>query len=173
MGNYESTMVQKEKVTWPCDLDGHELSINTALHTEQVPLVDKFGTSLFLFKHQITCGNLENFWHFFVSDGTWTIEFGDEQWDCKTVPEFRVKVHNREIPPDSVEEKQFTKTDAVAERMREVCGACNYSLCFRNSEHLSRYRWGLLVQLSNASWNSDAQAVQKLHGGSSSEAPEF
>jgi len=141
MGSSESTMVQKDKISWPSDPQNpsHELSIDAALRIEQLPLVDKFRDTLFLFKHKVQCGTLRDFRHYFISDGTWTIEFGDENWDGNSVPEFNVQIHSKGIPEDSIEEQKFTKDAAVIERMREVCGSRGYSLCFRNSEHLSRY----------------------------------
>jgi len=69
-----------------------------------------------------------------------------ERWNGKAQPNFTVHIHNNP-PQNYIEEKTFEKNNNVVERVTEVCGAVGYSVCFRNSEHVSRY-------ICNGVWTS-------------------
>merc|ERR1719198_2436645 len=72
MGGTVSAVVETEKVNWA---KNHSLEIDSDLRDQQLPLLEKFGDRLFLCSQQrsmMGCG----YFHFFVTDGSWTIEFG-------------------------------------------------------------------------------------------------
>ena len=51
-----------------------------------------------------------------------------------------MKISTREIQKEIViVEGDFKMTKAVRERMQKLCGATNYSLGLRSSEHAARY----------------------------------
>jgi len=132
--------------------------VNQSMKQHIQVLCDNFGPDLFMCKIKRPCGGVINFFHFFITDGKWTLEFGDEHWYEGAVPQFHVQVHCGPLPTGTepaegglfsnsddsledqiIEEKAFLKSPAVAERMKEVCGITNWSLCFANSEHVCRY----------------------------------
>ena len=56
------------------------------------------------------------------------------------VPIINMKISTREIQKEIViVEGDFKMTKAVRERMQKLCGATNYSLGLRSSEHAARY----------------------------------
>ena len=61
------------------------------------------------------------------------MEFGTGQGD---IYQSKFEIHERKIPSGYVEE---FKKEIVKERLKAVCGAQNFSLALRNSEHIVRY----------------------------------
>ena len=134
MGNLFSSlspMVREEQKSWKLP---HELIRNQEDVKIQIPLLSNFGPTLSLCyqdhsKYGIT------YQHWFITDGTWTIEFIR---DKKARARGQLLVHN--YPKDPyIETEEFQNTNDVRIRMAKVCGATNYSLGLRNCEHLARY----------------------------------
>ena len=106
----------------------------------------KFGRRLYLcYKDATHCG--VSYQHWFVTDKTWTIEFGGGN-----VTNATVLVHNN--PKGSyIIEDEFANTTEVKKRMKMVCGTTNYSLALRNCEHVARYifcgRWICMQMLGD------------------------
>eukprot|EP00747_Dinoflagellata_sp_TGD_P114283 gnl/TRDRNA2_/TRDRNA2_171896_c5_seq1.p1 gnl/TRDRNA2_/TRDRNA2_171896_c5~~gnl/TRDRNA2_/TRDRNA2_171896_c5_seq1.p1 ORF type:complete len:250 (+),score=34.73 gnl/TRDRNA2_/TRDRNA2_171896_c5_seq1:337-1086(+) len=71
--------------------------------------------------------------HYFVTDGTWTVEFGNAGFTSNSLLVYAT------MHKDLVIDKQFNMDEEVKERMKNVCGATNYSFGLRNSEHVARY----------------------------------
>lgn len=130
MGNTLSELIDKEETSW---IEDHKLGVEQQLGQEYRNLVQtKFGRNLRIcYKKDKICG--VEYQHWFVTDGTWTIEFGSGD-----ISNNKVVVHcnpkNGYIIAD-----QFQMTREVKNRMLEVCGASNYSLALRNCEHVARY----------------------------------
>ena len=61
-----------------------------------------------------------------------------------------MSISKREIPATDViiGEGDFTMTNDVKERMKSLCGATNFSLGLRNSEHAARYVVVVSIQLN-------------------------
>ena len=96
-------------------------------------LLPKFGENLQLrYKDRVILGY--QYQHFWVTDGTWSIEFGGGELLDNTV-----LVHSNPMKGSSVTDSKFKRTAEVMERIRKVCGGTNYSLALRNCEHLARY----------------------------------
>ena len=99
----------------------------------QLDLLPKFGDDLQLrYTDRAILGY--SYQHFWVTDGTWSIEFGGGELLDNTV-----LVHCNPVKGSSVTDSRFKLTAAVMDRMRKVCGGTNYSLALRNCEHLARY----------------------------------
>ena len=77
------------------------------------------------------------YYHYFVTDWEITMEFGGGETDGDN----RVTIHNNRVAKSLDQEtvSRFTVDDAVRDRMRQVLGASNYSMCLRNCEHIARY----------------------------------
>ena len=120
MGNLFSSvnsLVEAERVSW---VQPHELRQNQGLAQSQLPLLDKFGPTLYLcYKHNKLYN--QQYQHWFVTDGIWTIEFGGGEIQNATV-----LVHNNPKPAYIIAE-EFPNTNAVKMRMAQVCGSTNYS----------------------------------------------
>ena len=104
---------------------------------EQLKLIDKFKEDLKLNSALCKTKNFE-FRHYWITDGTYIMEFGsinDDSYDSV------LKIYENQFENnfDSVTEERFKKTESVTNRMKKVCGASNYCLPLRNSEHLARY----------------------------------
>ena len=134
MGNLFSSvspMVKAERASWSFP---HELQRNQEDVLAQIPLLANFGKTLSLcyqdhFMYGIT------YQHWFVTDGTWTIEFIR---DKKKKARGQLLVHN--YPKDPyIEAEEFHNTSDIKTRMSNVCGTTNYSLALRNCEHIARY----------------------------------
>jgi GTP-binding protein EngB required for normal cell division len=110
----------------------HNLGINHGLQLQQQALIPRFGDRLTMASRFCKFGGVEYF-HFLITDGTWSMEFGVGNFASATVI-----VHSN--PQSDYEvEKTFNNTPEVQARMLKVCGATNYSLCLRNCEHVARY----------------------------------
>mmetsp|Transcript_75868 Transcript_75868/g.234881 ORF Transcript_75868/g.234881 Transcript_75868/m.234881 type:complete len:436 (-) Transcript_75868:196-1503(-) len=111
----------------------HELQINRELRGQQRPLVERFGSTLSLsWVWRAFCGDKVK--HYFITDGLWTMEFGDG-----SSTKGSLRIYSSTSPEGKIVLKEFELTSEVKGRMRSVCGATNYSWCLRNSEHLARY----------------------------------
>jgi GTP-binding protein EngB required for normal cell division len=76
--------------------------------------------------------------HWFVSDKKWHIEFGDGSLD--SFHDCSVTVHcENKLKGSYYVSKEFDFSAQVKARMVEVLGIDNFSLVFRNSEHVARY----------------------------------
>mmetsp|Transcript_29596 Transcript_29596/g.92424 ORF Transcript_29596/g.92424 Transcript_29596/m.92424 type:complete len:441 (+) Transcript_29596:55-1377(+) len=138
-----SDLVYSEQLNW---VKNHSLEIDVNLQARQLPLLQNFGQRLFLCSKASYMMGMRYF-HYFVTDHTWTIEFGGgESLMCA------VLVHNN--PMGSYEEeKSIRNAPDVIARMQKVCGARGYSVCLRNCEHLARYilagSWASMQMLQN------------------------
>lgn len=125
---FGSDLLDNEKKTWV----NHQLQYDPKLREIQLAQVCNFG------KHLKICHRPETFlgltyWHFFVTDDTWVIEFGGGNLASASVI-----IHPHPIQNFIVEAK-FDNSPEILRRMQNVCGARSYSLCLRNCEHLARY----------------------------------
>ena len=126
--------LEREVEQWQGD---HTLCINNRIRDLHLPLVDKFGATLQLawkWCHTRVMGQDEVYYHYFVTDGVYTLEFGNGKLSENTV-----EIHSRRLPREYRKVVSFPNTDAVRERMKEVVGAEGYSLLLRNCEHAARY----------------------------------
>ena len=112
------------------------MQIDPELERRQTPLIASCKGLLYLCSLDCKESGLE-FKHYFVTDGTWTIEFQSNG----------VCVHSNPYPRPFQNEGQFEKTNEVEKRMLKVCGATAHSVTLRNREHLARY-------ISSGSWVS-------------------
>eukprot|EP01013_Petalomonas_cantuscygni_P016456 TRINITY_DN3345_c0_g1_i1.p1 TRINITY_DN3345_c0_g1~~TRINITY_DN3345_c0_g1_i1.p1 ORF type:complete len:446 (+),score=52.82 TRINITY_DN3345_c0_g1_i1:163-1500(+) len=126
----QSSFIQQEKQQW---LKNHSIAVNVALRDQQLRLIDNFGDRLRLSSRKNTIHGLITYEHYFVTDDTWTIEFGGGE-----LINAQIQVHSNPQPPYTIV-REFMKDAAVVRRMREVAGATGYSLALRNCEHAARY----------------------------------
>ena len=70
--------------------------------------------------------------HWYVTDGTWVMEFGGGE-----ISNNNIIVHCNP-KTNGIIENTFVKSPDVVERMEKLCGATNYSLALRNCEHAAR-----------------------------------
>ena len=118
MGNSASQLIEVEKQSWVLP---HELAKNQERAQSQLSLLSNFGPTLYLcFKNNTLYG--QEYQHWFVTDGQWTIEFGGGE-----IQNAMVLVHNNP-KGEYTEAEQFSNTDDVRIRMAKVCGTTNYSL---------------------------------------------
>ena len=132
MGQGACKIVDCEKTSW---IKPHTLEYSQKLRDTQLALINKFGRDLQLchFERDYNGWGLLQYQHWFVTDGTWTIEFGGGE-----IENANVQIHSNRLPTGYFIEKRFEMTLEVKERMRKVCGATNYSLALRNCEHVAR-----------------------------------
>jgi len=121
LGTPEPDIVIKDRGNWE---KPHQLFFNSKHRQFQLNQLQHFNKRLHM------CYMSEKgFKHFFITDGTWKMEF---TYDTG------VMVHNSQLE-DYVITDDFFLTPDVLSRMQKVCGATNFSFAFRNSEHLARY----------------------------------
>jgi len=114
----------------------HILDCDLGLQKKQRLMIANFNPKLKLCFQVKSMYGLK-YEHWFVTDGEWTIEFGGGN-----ILENKVLVHCNPKGEYYID-CDFDMTDAVKKRMKEVCGATNYSLALRNCEHVARYiRYG-------------------------------
>lgn len=129
MGGTSSQLYEEEKTNWVVD---HKLGVDQALRETQLPLLAKFQNDLKLCFRKCRLHGFEYF-HYFVTDGKWTMEFGGGG-----ISNMTVLVHANPYAT-YITCKEFSISGEVMQRMRNVCGASAYSLCLRNCEHLANY----------------------------------
>jgi len=133
MGNvfgHLSSIWDQEKTSWAVP---HKLVCEPALQKEQKKLIKNFGAELKLCYIERKMLGILDYGHWFVTDGLWTIEFGGGD-----VLNNKVIVHCNPKGKYTIDCK-FPNTEEVKKRMKNVCGATNYSLALRNCEHVARY----------------------------------
>ena len=131
MGSQVSQLVDQEKTSWVCE---HKLDCEPQLSERYSKLVNNFQSDLALcYQKQSSFGY--EYQHWFITDRAWIIEFGSGAGDFKNNA---VVVHAIEKPNYTIAE-EFKNSNEVRARMRQVCGARNYSLALRNCEHVARY----------------------------------
>jgi hypothetical protein len=130
MGGSVSSLVDAEKTSWVLP---HDLGYVTKDREEQLSLLPKFGSQLKLCCCDRTILGLQ-YQHWWVTDGTWNLEFGGGELLNNTV-----MIHCNPRPEQYITECLFSLTPTVMQRMKNVCGATNYSLGLRNCEHVARY----------------------------------
>ena len=124
-----SQLVDQEKTSW---VKPHKLEVEPILAQHYRALVkEKFKKDLSICYVNREIYGVE-YQHWFVTDGTWTIEFGSGD-----ISNNKVVVHSNP-QRDYVIADEFTMTQEVRDRMLKVCGATNYSLALRNCEHVAR-----------------------------------
>jgi len=131
MGQTFSELINSERVSW---IKPHELMYNKQSRDDQSDLVNRFKikSSLKLCYTENIIHDF-NYQHWFVTDDTWTVEFGGGQ-----TLDAVVTIHNDTKTPYVVH-KTFEFNEVVRDRITKVIGASNYSLALRNCEHLARY----------------------------------
>ena len=130
---YELVNAERQKWAYP-----HSLNYDPELRAQHLQLLNNFGFNLRLCYQECYSGSI-TYQHWFVTDGTWIIEFGGEELLYNAVI-----VHSN--PRRSfIIDSHFQMTPEVKLRMNMVCGSANYSLALRNCEHVARYiycgRW--------------------------------
>ena len=124
-----SQLVDQEKTSW---VKKHELDVEPDAGKEYRALVEeKFKEDLSICYVNREIYGVE-YQHWFVTDETWTIEFGSGD-----ISNNKVVVHSNP-KTDYVIADEFKMTQEVKDRMLQVCGATNYSLALRNCEHVAR-----------------------------------
>uniref|UniRef100_A0A7S4QBB8 AIG1-type G domain-containing protein n=1 Tax=Alexandrium monilatum TaxID=311494 RepID=A0A7S4QBB8_9DINO len=131
MGSSTSVVVEEEKATWK---KPHNLEVDEDLQEKQRPFIADFGKDLTLcwLAHTLQGKRVR---HYFVTDGTLMMEFGDGR---KVTGSVEVKPLSYKAGSYEVE-KEFQFTKEVRQRMEVVCGSQNHSFCLRNSEHMCKY----------------------------------
>ena len=124
-----SDIIEAEKTSW---VEDHSLQCREDIRRSQSSLVDKFSDPLKLCYKTNAIYGIE-YQHWFVTDGTWTIEFGGGE-----INNAIVTIHDNP-KTDYIIEQEFPLQAVVLERIAEVLGASNYSLALRNCEHVARY----------------------------------
>ena len=123
-----SHIMEEEKVNW---VRQHELIYNEELRKEQLALLPKFGQGL----KTCYCINSKfgfEYQHWYVTDGTWVMEFGGGELSNASIVVHCIPKTNGIITDT------FVNSPDVVERMEKLCGATNYSLALRNCEHAAR-----------------------------------
>jgi GTP-binding protein EngB required for normal cell division len=118
----EPVIITRDKNNWQ---KPHQLFYAEKNQHIQLDQLDHFDTKL-----KMCYVEEGSYKHYFITDSTWNIEF-NERKNC-------VNIHDHSIN-DCVIVEEFSLTSNVLSRMRKICGATNYSLALRNSEHLARY----------------------------------
>ena len=117
----EPVIVTRDRDNWERP---HQLYYDDKSRQVQLEQLDNFNTRLKMCYLEEGC-----YKHYFITDGTWNIEFVDRKG---------VHVHDHPVK-DCVIVEDFSLTPDVLSRIQKICGATNYSLALRNSEHLARY----------------------------------
>mmetsp|Transcript_107106 Transcript_107106/g.301428 ORF Transcript_107106/g.301428 Transcript_107106/m.301428 type:complete len:431 (+) Transcript_107106:50-1342(+) len=130
MGGSHSKLVDADRESWE---EKHRLDIDIDLRNKQRALLRPLQGELKLLWRPVMVSEIEYF-HFYVSDGKLIIEFGDGQGGAQHVRVYAIAGGLR-----GTLVKEFEMTDDVQRRMHQVCGATNYSIVLRNSEHFARY----------------------------------
>ena len=126
------TTYEIEKTKWAVN---HKLNVNYMRSEKHLcPLLDKFSPNLVLCHSQRDVMGIK-YEHWFVKDkeSDWKIEFSG------TNGNFHVNVDCNPIGEGYNIAQDFSMTLDVKKRMKQVCGATNYSLALRNCEHVARY----------------------------------
>ena len=132
-----------ESDTYECDKfeQPHIIEIDEKSQRANFKLLEliKNGDDLYL-AHNKDFENFDhskfNIYHWFIKSGPFYIEFGDPVLNMKTV---RVNINtlNREF--DKVNAIKVEMNDNIRERIKHVLGMQNYSICFRNCEHVAKF----------------------------------
>jgi hypothetical protein len=124
----EETFLQQERRTW----QETRLNFNAIVRQTDLPKIDKFGPNLRL----CSVGNYMygvKYFHYFVTDNTWTIEFGGGELRSAIVTIHSMpKVRAYEV-------MKLKNTEDVRARMKQLVGLTSYSMMLRNCEHVSKY----------------------------------
>lgn len=134
--------LEKEKVTW----NYHCLLFDEDTRTANLDLIHRYfpiDSEIQLRKVDVSNGGLD-YQHFFICDAkkTWCVELSGKRPTPSNANDFyctnRVQCNTLPYEKD-VLCKGAVMTPAIKERMAQVMGMCNYSLCLRNSEHIANY----------------------------------
>eukprot|EP00092_Neocalanus_flemingeri_P011651 GFUD01012553.1.p1 GENE.GFUD01012553.1~~GFUD01012553.1.p1 ORF type:complete len:480 (+),score=87.90 GFUD01012553.1:67-1506(+) len=123
-GDLALLLAQKEKVNWS---KTHDL-LPKANREFQIEQFKHFCKNLRICYREVEYDGLK-FRQYFVTDGTWQIEFDSEKG---------VIIHDSPLC-DEVTTEEFVLTPEVRNRVHKICGGTNYSLVLRNSDHLCNY----------------------------------
>jgi len=134
-----------EKETWR----EHDVKFDRNFRELMLGELDKF-----VIGEQIIIGYVERefqgvpFQHWFVTNGVWKFEFGGPNL---SIYEARVQVTG-DVPKSFIAHATEHMTAIMKQRMSHILGMKNYSLCFRNCEHVANYvfrgRWVSMQMLS-------------------------
>jgi len=121
--------IENEKKTWV----NHKLQCDPEIRKVQLDLLGHFGETLRLGSRQEKFYTL-SYWHFFITDGTWVIEFGGGD-----LASAGVNVHSNPIQ-DFKEEAKFAKTPEVI-----VLHSPTFQKLFQGVEPNEEGVWGSLL----------------------------
>eukprot|EP00092_Neocalanus_flemingeri_P025935 GFUD01028109.1.p1 GENE.GFUD01028109.1~~GFUD01028109.1.p1 ORF type:complete len:521 (+),score=131.24 GFUD01028109.1:141-1703(+) len=135
----QETLIDKERNTW--DINSHALNI--APGTEDQVQGFKNKSKLFICSKTIQLTRKYDYKHCFVTDKKIVLELVEQFTRGAFISKFDYKVNISDFieSDDIVEEAVFTMNKEVRKRMLQVVGPgnFNFSLAFRNSEHMARY----------------------------------
>lgn len=134
--------IAREEFTWSY----HCLLFDEDTRNTNLKLVDGYfpdKSEIQLAKIDICNGGLD-YQHFFIADanGAHFLELSSKRSRTPNSDDFYYtnRVQCNTMPYDKYDVcKTAVVTPAVKERMTQMLGMCNYSLCLRNSEHVANY----------------------------------
>lgn len=99
----------------------------------------KNGEPLYI-EYQQTKNGFSSYQHWFITNGTYYIEFKPEDSFKSLFDMFRARVHINEFRHNGFHASgNVLMDDKVRGRIRHVLGMSNFSFCLRNSEHVVNY----------------------------------
>jgi len=141
-----SPLLDAEKESWLA----HNLIFDERYRALALDLLSNFKSGSEL---SLSCSDRRragcSYKHCFVTNGTWIFEFNTTSEDSSIygarVLIRRVNEAAGELRHAASLQGPFLMDDAIRNRMRQLVGLKNYSLCLRNCEHVARYvltgRW--------------------------------
>ncbi|OXA37242.1 GTPase IMAP family member 4 [Folsomia candida] len=137
MGNSLS-FIESEKLTW---ID-HVITFDETVRQANLTTLQSsfLPGSAILLAYQDRKFNSVPYQHWFITDGQYFLEFGSPS----DLYNARVQINTVPRSPFQIE-TQGSVDDSTRDRIFQVLGMCNYSLCIRNCEHVANYifrgRW--------------------------------
>ncbi|KAG4068246.1 hypothetical protein HA402_007766 [Bradysia odoriphaga] len=152
------SLLEKEKFTW----NYHCLLFDEVTRETNLKVIDEYfpnDTEIQLASHIVSNGGL-GYQHFFITDTTGArfLELSSaDQNSEKCYDTYRVQCNT--LPHGKYEwTMEKTVNLEIKERMIQLLGMCNYSLCLRNSEHVANYiftgKWASLQMEGSGSLSS-------------------
>lgn len=132
----------EEKFTWLC----HCILFDEETRTDNLHLIDSYfpdDSEILLCETDASNGGLD-YRHFFISNEkkTKSVEFSVNRLATLQSADIydTYRVHCNTLSYAKYDIRKGTLiTPAIKERMAQLMGMCNYSLCLRNSEHVANY----------------------------------
>lgn len=125
--------IENEKKAWQdstCLFDERSRSDN-------LPLIDNFteDKTLIVASRPFKSHGIQ-YEHWFITNGSYIIEFSHPNGN---INEAILRIRSGTLTGQDVKHETCKMNDAIAWRMKCVVGMKNFSLCFRNSEHVSKF----------------------------------